>query len=208
MHCAAPFIWLASASPRRRDLLEQAGVRFKLLPADPDEDVEALEHIRRGESPTQYVQRVAQAKAQAGRTRRLRRDLDAMPVLAADTTVALGGTILGKPKDAEDASRMLTLLSGRTHRVLTAVVLARGDRDRLEQCITVSRVRFARLSRNDIERYVESGEPMDKAGAYAIQGGAAAFVKTIEGSYTGIVGLPLYETLRLLRRAGRSPLGS
>jgi septum formation protein len=131
-----------------------------------------------------------------------------MPVLAADTTVALGGTILGKPKDAEDASRMLTLLSGRTHRVLTAVVLARGDRDRLEQCITVSRVRFARLSRNDIERYVESGEPMDKAGAYAIQGGAAAFVKTIEGSYTGIVGLPLYETLRLLRRAGRSPLGS
>jgi septum formation protein len=198
----ASFIYLASASPRRQALLGQAGVQFRMLVADPTEDVEALEHIRRGESPTAYVERVAIAKAQAGQARMIARALEPAPVLAADTTVAVGGTILAKPRDADDAIRMLNLLSGRTHRVLTAVALARSAR-RLERCITVSRVTFARLARAEIEAYVASGEPLDKAGAYAIQGGAAAFVRRIEGSYTGIVGLPLYETLRLLRQTGR-----
>lgn len=199
---SSSFIYLASASARRQALLAQAGVRFELLVADDTEDVEALERLRRGESPTAYVERVAWAKAEAGQRRQVARDLPPAPVLAADTTVAVGGTILAKPRDAEDAVRMLTLLSGRTHRVLTAVALARSTR-RLERCITVSRVTFARLSKAQIEAYVASGEPFDKAGAYAIQGGAASFVRRIEGSYTGIVGLPLYETLRLLRQAGR-----
>jgi septum formation protein len=202
MEHPAPFIYLASASPRRQALLEQAGVRFRLLLPDESEDVESLEHIRRGESPTTYVERVALAKAQAGRQRMQGRELTPAPVLAADTTVAVGGTILAKPRDEADAIRMLTLLSGRTHRVLTAVVLARSG-SRIERAITVSRVGFARLSRAEIESYVSTGEPLDKAGAYAIQGGAAAFVRRIEGSYTGIVGLPLHETLRLLRQAGR-----
>lgn len=202
MEHPAPFIYLASASPRRQALLTQAGVQFQLLLADDSEDVEALEHIRRGESPTAYVERVALSKAQAGRERMQRRSLNPAPVLAADTTVAVGGTILAKPRDEADAIRMLTLLSGRTHRVLTAVVLVRSP-GRIERAITVSRVGFARLSRAEIAAYVATGEPLDKAGAYAIQGGAAAFVRRIEGSYTGIVGLPLYETLRLLRQAGR-----
>jgi septum formation protein len=203
MDISPSFIYLASASPRRQALLREAGVRFELLLADAHEDAEALEHIRRGESPTAYVERVAIAKANAGWARMLRRGLATAPVLGADTTVAVGGTILAKPTDAADAIRMLQRLSGRSHRVLTAVAVARGP-SRIEQCITVSRVSFARLSRPAIEAYVATGEPLDKAGAYAIQGGAAAFVRRIEGSYTGIVGLPLYETLRLLRRAGRS----
>jgi septum formation protein len=202
MEHPSPFIYLASASPRRQALLEQAGIRFRLLLADESEDVESLEHIRRGESPTTYVERVALAKAQAGLERMQRRELTPAPVLAADTTVAVGGTILSKPRDRTDAIRILTLLSGRTHRVLTAVVLVRSA-SRIERAITVSRVGFARLSRAEIESYVSTGEPLDKAGAYAIQGGAAAFVRRIEGSYTGIVGLPLHETLRLLRQAGR-----
>jgi septum formation protein len=178
-------------------------VRFELLLADESENAEALEHVRRGESPTAYVERVALAKARAGWARLLSRGLEKAPVLSADTTVAVGGTILTKPTDAADAEQMLQRLSGRSHRVLTAVALARGP-SRIDQCITVSRVSFARLSRETIRAYVASGEPLDKAGAYAIQGGAAGFVRRIEGSYTGIVGLPLYETLRLLRRAGRS----
>jgi septum formation protein len=203
MNTPPPSIYLASASPRRQALLREAGVHFELLLADADEDAEALEHIRRGESPTAYVERVAVAKARAGRARMLSRGLPPAPVLGADTTVAVGGTILTKPADAADAIRMLQLLSGRSHRVLTAVALARGP-SRIEHCITVSRVSFARLPRATIEAYVATGEPLDKAGSYAIQGGAAAFVRRIEGSYTGIVGLPLYETLRLLRTAGRS----
>ncbi len=203
MNTLSPLIYLASASPRRQALLREAGVRFELLIADQDENAEALEHVRRGESPTQYVQRVALAKAQAGWARMLRRGLQKAPVLSADTTVAVGGTILTKPVDEKDAVRMLQHLSGRSHRVLTAVSLARGP-SRIDQCITVSRVSFARLSRAAIDAYVASGEPLDKAGAYAIQGGAAQFVRRIEGSYTGIVGLPLYETLQLLRRAGRN----
>jgi septum formation protein len=199
---APSVIYLASASPRRQALLEQAGVRFQVLLANPGEDVEHLEHVRDGEAPRAYVERVALAKALAGQARRADRSLPAAPVLAADTTVAVGGAILAKPRDPDDAVRMLSLLSGRTHRVLTAVALVRGA-GQIERCITVSRVTFARLTKARIERYVATGEPLDKAGAYAIQGGAAEFVRRIEGSYTGIVGLPLYETLRLLRGTGR-----
>ena len=192
------FVWLASQSPRRQALLRQIGLPFELLAPGPDEDAEALEAVRAGESPTQYVERVVIAKAQAARARRVARGLPDAPILVADTTVAAGGTILGKPADDADARRMLRLLSGRAHRVLTAVAVVRGAR--LERATNVSRVRFARLSADEIDAYVASGEPLGKAGAYAIQGRAAAFVRRIEGSHSGIMGLPLHETATLLRR--------
>ena len=195
---AAPFVWLASQSPRRQALLRQIGMPFELLAPGPDEDAEALEAVRPGESPTRYVVRVVLAKAQAARARRLARGLPDAPILVADTTVAVGGTILGKPSDDDDARRMLRLLSGRGHRVLTALAVVRGAR--VEHATNVSRVRFARLSADDVESYVASGEPRGKAGAYAIQGRAAAFVRRIEGSHSGIMGLPLHETATLLRR--------
>lgn len=191
------FIWLASRSPRRQDLLRQIGVEFRLLAPAPDDDAESLEHTRAGEDPAKYVLRVALAKAEAGRARLSRLDLEPAPILAADTTVALGGTILAKPVDADDAVRMLKLLSGRTHRVLTAVAVARGGSG-IVSAINVSRVTFARISASDIRDYVASGEPMDKAGAYGIQGAIARHVRRIQGSYSGIMGLPLYETTRLL----------
>jgi septum formation protein len=200
---AAPdhaFVYLASQSPRRRALLAQLGLRVEPLPPAPEEDAESLEAFRGGESPTDYVQRVAQAKLDAARARRAARGLPPGPILAADTIVAIGGALLAKPADADDARAMLARLSGITHRVLTAVRVAHGARTL--RAITVSRVRFARLSTAAIDAYVASGEPMDKAGAYAIQGGAAAFVRSIQGSYSGIVGLPLAETVALLRRAG------
>ncbi len=196
----ADSIYLASTSPRRQELLRQIGVRFALLRPDSHEDAEALEAVRNGESPTAYVQRVTLAKARAARERLLRRSLPPAPVLAADTTVALGGRILGKPVDDDDASRMLGLLSGRTHRVLTAVAVVRGAR--IEMLTNVSRVSFARMRARDIARYVASGEPRGKAGAYAIQGAIARHVRRIEGSHSGIMGLPLYETARLLRDDG------
>lgn len=195
---AAPFVWLASQSPRRQALLRQIGVPFELLAPGPDEDAEALEAVLPGESPTRYVERVVLAKAHAARARRLVRGLPEAPILVADTTVAVGGTILGKPADDDDARRMLRLLSGRGHRVLTALAVVRGAR--IEHATNVSRVRFARLSADDVESYVASGEPRGKAGAYAIQGRAAAFVRRIEGSHSGIMGLPLHETATLLRR--------
>jgi septum formation protein len=195
---AAVFVWLASQSPRRQELLRQVGVPFGLLAPGPDEDAEALEAVRTGESPTQYVERVVLAKAHAARERRLARGLRDAPILVADTTVALGGTILGKPVDDDDARRMLRLLSGRGHRVLTAVAVVRGAR--IERATHVSRVRFARLDTDDVDAYVATGEPRGKAGAYAIQGRAAAFVRRIEGSHSGIMGLPLHETTTLLRR--------
>lgn len=199
----ARFAWLASQSPRRQDLLRQVGVAFRLLEPDPHEDAEALEHVRDGETPSAYVVRVALAKAEAARARLAARGGDDAPILAADTTVAVGGTILGKPADADDAARMLALLSGRTHRVLTAVAVVRGTRTL--QATSVSRVRFARLTAPAIAAYVATGEPLGKAGSYAIQGRAAAFVRRIEGSYSGIMGLPLHETTTLLRRAGLRP---
>jgi septum formation protein len=195
---ASPFVWLASQSPRRQALLEQVGLPFRLLAPGPDEDAEALEAVVPGESPTQYVERVVLAKAQAARRRLADRALPDAPILVADTTVALGGAILGKPLDDDDARRILARLSGRGHRVLTGIAVVRGAR--IEQAIQVSRVRFARLSRADIDAYVATGEPRGKAGAYAIQGRAAAFVRRIEGSHSGIMGLPLHETSILLRR--------
>lgn len=196
------FIWLASQSPRRQELLRQIGIAFRLLAPAEHEDAEALEQVRPGEDPSKYVLRVALAKARAGRIRLADRGLEEAPILSADTTVALGGTIFGKPTDAADAARMLARLSGRTHRVLTAVALARGGQ-RIDSAVAVSRVTFARLSAADIDRYVASGDPMDKAGAYGIQGAVARHVRRIEGSYSGIMGLPLYETARLLRAMGR-----
>lgn len=200
---SAPFVYLASKSPRRSELLLQIGIRFELLLADGDENVESLESPVTGESPTRYVQRVTLAKAHAARERLVRRALPEAPIVASDTTVALGGRILGKPLDAHDATNMLAALSGRTHRVLTAVAVVRGARIRM--ATQVSRVTFARISPQEIERYVQGGEPYDKAGAYAIQGEAARFVRRIEGSHSGIMGLPLYETSRLLGRDGRKP---
>jgi septum formation protein len=193
------FIYLASQSPRRRQLLEQLGVRHELLLPGPDEDAEALEAERAGEQPQAYVERVTRAKLQAASARRRRRGLPAAPILCSDTTVALGKRILGKPADADDARRTLALLAGRTHRVITAVALAWGRSEAL--AVNVSRVHFADIATADVDRYVATGEPFGKAGAYAIQSGAAAWISRIEGSYTGIMGLPLYETAQLLRQA-------
>jgi septum formation protein len=195
----ASLVYLASQSPRRAQLLDQLGVRHELLLADGDEDAEALEAGRRGELPVAYVERVTRAKLAAARQRLRVRALPFAPILAADTTVALGARILGKPADAAHAQAMLTALSGRTHRVLTAVAVASGRRTLF--ALSVSRVHFAAIAAAEIEAYVASGEPFGKAGAYAIQGRAAAWIERIAGSYTGIMGLPLYETAQLLRRA-------
>jgi septum formation protein len=194
------FVYLASQSPRRGQLLAQIGVRHELLLAGDDEDAESLEAERPSELPAVYVERVTRAKLDAARRRLAARSLPAAPILCADTTVALGTRILGKPEDAADAARILGLLAGRTHRVLTAVAIAWGRRSRL--VVSVSHVRFAPLRRAEIARYVASGEPFGKAGAYAIQSAAASWIARIDGSYTGIMGLPLHETATLLREAG------
>jgi septum formation protein len=191
------FIYLASQSPRRRQLLEQLGVRYELLLPDAHEDTESIEAVLRGETPSAYVQRVTRLKVQAAIARLKTRGLPPAPVLCSDTTVALGRSIYGKPQDAQDAKRMLRELSGKTHRVLTAVALAKGKN--LEEKLSISRVEFAWIAPKIIAKYVASGEPMGKAGAYAIQGGAAAFIKSIHGSYSGIMGLPLFETAQLLQ---------
>jgi septum formation protein len=196
----ADFVYLASQSPRRRQLLEQIGVRHELLVADGGEDVEALEATRAGELPAHYVERVTRAKLRAAIARHAKRKLAPAPIVCADTAVAVGTTILGKPADADDAARMLALLAGRTHRVLTAVAVAANGRSRL--AVNVSRVRFAAIAPERIARYVASGEPFGKAGAYAIQSAAAAWIERIDGSYTGIMGLPLHETAVLLEWAG------
>lgn len=189
-------IWLASSSPRRAELLTQLGVAFeRLLPDDPVA-AEALEAERVGEPPNKYVLRVTLAKLAMAQQKIASQGLAERPVLAADTTVALGGRMLAKPADEAEAAAMLRQLSGRTHRVLTAVAVARGRRVR--HCVQISRVRFARLREADILAYAASGEGLDKAGGYGIQGGAARFVRKINGSYSGIMGLPLYETSRLL----------
>lgn len=191
------FVYLASKSPRRQELLRQIGVRFRVLePLDP-EAAEALEAPLPAESPAVYVRRVVRAKLESALASLEPRGLEPAPVLAADTTVAVGGRMLGKPASPAEAREMLRLLSGRTHRVLTAVALARSSRRQL--LVSVSRVSFARLSAAQIDDYVAGGEPFDKAGAYGIQGAAGAFARRIEGSYSGIMGLPLYETARLLR---------
>ena len=191
-------VYLASQSPRRSQLLEQLGVSHTLLLPTPDEDAEALEMVLPREAPADYVQRVTRLKLDAAMRRRILRGLPDAPVLCADTTVALGRSILGKPRDAEDAARMLARLSGRSHRVLTAVAVGQGAR--VVQVLSLSQVRFAPMSAADIETYVASGEPMGKAGAYAVQGLAAAYIARISGSYSGIMGLPLFETVGLLRK--------
>jgi septum formation protein len=195
-----PFVYLASQSPRRQQLLQQLGVRFELLLPDASEDAEALEAVRPGEGAEAYVRRVTHAKLSAARQRLLRRGLPAAPLLSADTTVALGRAILGKPTDAGEACAMLARLSGRWHRVLSGVAVTQGARSALR--LNVSRVRFAKLPRATIDAYVASGEPFGKAGAYAIQSALAGWVERIDGSHSGIMGLPLYETAQLLQRAG------
>ena len=192
------FIYLASQSPRRRQLLEQLGVAYQLLLPDADEDAEALEQVRPNEASAAYVQRVTQLKLDAALQRLARRGLPTAPVLCSDTTVALGRVIFGKPVDSADAVVMLAQLGGRTHRVLTAVALGLGPKR--EQVLSRSQVRFAPLCADDIQAYVSTGEPMGKAGAYGVQGRAAAFIAHISGSYSGIMGLPLFETAQLLRR--------
>lgn len=195
-----PFVYLASQSPRRRQLLEQLGMAYELLLPDADEDAEALEAVLPGESPLRYVRRVTQLKLDAALLRLQRRGLPVAPVLCSDTTVALGREIFGKPADTQDAQRMLAELSGKTHRVLTAVAV--GTMDARVQVVSESKVRFAPMTVNQIAAYVASGEPMGKAGAYAVQGRAAAYISHLSGSYTGIMGLPMFETAELLRALG------
>jgi septum formation protein len=194
---APSFIYLASQSPRRSQLLTQLGIAHELLLPGAEEDAEALEAVLTGEASKAYVQRVTQLKLKAALVRLRQRGLPQAPVLCSDTTVARGRTIYGKPADTADAGRMLRALSGKTHRVITAVAVGVGDRV-LTAC-SDSRVTFATLSDADISAYIASGEPMGKAGAYAVQGGAAAYISKISGSYSGIMGLPLFETAQLLR---------
>jgi septum formation protein len=196
----AHFIYLASQSPRRAQLLEQIGVQFKLLLPDDSEDAESLENMLPNEAPAKYVARVTGLKLDAALARMQRRRLPSAPVLCSDTTVALGRTVYGKPLDANDARRMLAELSGHTHRVLTAVALQKG-RSRV-QALCTSKVSFAAMSPAQIRAYVATGEPMGKAGAYAVQGRAAVYIAHISGSYSGIMGLPMFETAQLLRTLG------
>lgn len=194
------FIYLASQSPRRRQLLEQMGVRAELLLPGDDEDAEALEEARPGEAPAAYVKRVTGLKLDAAVERAKRRGLPPAPILCSDTTVARGRTIYGKPADERDAARMLRELAGTTHRVLTAVAVQAGRR-RLA-ALSDSKVTFDEMTPAQVRAYVATGEPMGKAGAYAIQGRAANFIAHIAGSHSGIMGLPVHETARLLRAAG------
>jgi len=183
--------YLASASPRRRQLLEQLGLSFEVVVADVDESV------RTGESPGDYVLRVARAKAEAavGRLGTPR-----LPVLAADTAVVLDGRILGKPRSRDEALEMLAQLGGRRHQVSSGVVL--WSRDGVRTALSESQVRFRAISRDEALAYWHSGEPKDKAGGYGIQGLGAVFVEHVEGSYSGVMGLPLFETAALLKEAG------
>ena len=198
------FLYLASQSPRRSQLLEQIGVPHRLLvpnaPGDVAEDTEALELVLPGEPPATYVERVTALKLDAAVQRLARRGLPTAPILCSDTTVALNDRIFGKPLDADDAAKMVGRLEGRAHLVLTGVALVSAGWSRV--AVAATTVWFAAMTAEEIADYVASGEPIDKAGAYGIQGRAAIFVEEIKGSYTGIMGLPLYETALLLRRYG------
>ena len=190
-------IYLASASPRRAELLRQIGVRFEAIVTDVVE-------TPRGDEPAEaYVMRLARSKARRGAELAHARRLPLRPVLGADTEVVLDGEILGKPRDRAHGMEMLRRLSGRTHQVLTAISLL--DQDETYDALSASQVTLAALRESDIARYWDTGEPADKAGSYAIQGAAAAFVAHIEGSYSGIVGLPLFEVTQLLRCVGQAP---
>lgn len=181
-------------------MLEQLGVRYELLLPDVDEDAEALEAVKVNEVPASYVKRVTHLKLDAAIARLKRRDLPAAPVLCSDTTVALGRVIYGKPEDAQDAKRMLAELSGGTHRVLTAVAVQSGHK-RFD-ALSTSKVTFEAMTSRQINAYVATGEPLGKAGAYAVQGRAALHITRIDGSYSGIMGLPIRETALLLKAAG------
>ncbi len=202
-----PRIYLASRSPRRRELLRQIDVRFDMLLFRQDEraDDDVDETPLSGEDVETYVARLARMKAEAGVRRLFMRQLVRRPVLGADTTLEVDGEIIGKPTSPADACATLARLSGRSHRVLTSVALA--DEMRCECLTSVSEVRFRTLSETEIRAYVASGEPMDKAGAYGIQGRAAVFVEDIRGSHSGIMGLPLFETASLLEHFGLPVLG-
>ena len=194
------FVYLASQSPRRRQLLEQLGVRYELLLPDANEDAEALEVVLKNEAPAAYVKRVTRLKLDAAVARLKQRQLIVAPVLCADTTVALGRIIYGKPQNSNDAERMLGELSGQTHRVLTSIAL--HSEQQFYEALSSSQVSFEAMTKLQVSAYVATGEPMGKAGAYAVQGRAAAYISRINGSYSGIMGLPLCETSLLLRRAG------
>lgn len=196
--CSSPRLYLASASPRRRELLNQIGMAHQVLlvPAPPGED----EPQHPGESAADYVQRTARDKALRGRDWMRAHDMPILPLLAADTTVILAGEVLGKPADRDDAIRILQALSGKTHEVHTAVAVCSGDR--LLEAVSITEVHMRALQEDEIGRYCDSGEPFGKAGAYGIQGLAGTFVSHIAGSYTGVMGLPLFETANLLREAG------
>ena len=200
-------IYLASRSPRRRELLHQLGIEHEVLTqrikAERGADID--EAPLPGEPPRYYVLRVCRNKVESGWARVVQRKLPLRGVLAADTTVCVGDAILGTPADTAEAARFLTRLSGREHEVLTAIAFKFGER--METALSATAVRFRALERGEIERYIASGEPMDKAGAYGIQGHAGAFIVEIRGSYSGVMGLPLYETAQLLKRFGLEPSG-
>ena len=190
------YIHLSSASPRRRELLEQIGVRYELLKVDVPELRDAAE------SPEEYVLRVALAKARAGRET-LAAD-DPTPVMGADTEVVVDGEVLGKPRDRDDAIAMLKRMAGREHLVLSGVALVSADE--AHSRLSVSHVRFRPIGDDEALAYWHTGEPADKAGGYGIQGRAALFIERLEGSYSGVMGLPLYETAELLAQFGITPL--
>lgn len=195
-------IYLASKSPRRRELLRQIGVEFELLALrnDPVRGADVSEEVHPGEAPMDYVARVAREKGAFAWNMVLSRRQPLRPVLSADTTVTIDGEILGKPANTKEAVAMLERLSGRTHEVLTSVAV--HGMNIAEQITQVSAVRFAKLTPEQIRAYCASPEPYDKAGGYGIQGAAAVFIEHIEGSHSGIMGLPLFETANLLRKAG------
>ncbi|MEP7061355.1 MAG: Maf family protein [Betaproteobacteria bacterium] len=197
-----PRIHLASRSPRRQELLRQLGVEFDvlLLRNAPGRTPDVVEEVRDGEPPRHYVERIARTKASVGWERVAKRKLPPWPVLGADTEVVVDEQVLGKPADAAEAAVMLSRLAGRTHEVLTGVALRYEDE--IVFAMSASRVRLVQLSRTQVANYVETGEWTDKAGGYAIQGRAAAFIEHIEGSYSGVMGLPLFETASLLARVG------
>ena len=197
---ALPFVYLASQSPRRQALLDQIGVTYKVLLPTDAEAAEALEAVLPQESALRYVKRVTRLKVLAALEQIQLQSLEAAPVLCADTTVVVDGHILGKPANESEATQMLSLLSGKTHQVLTAVAI--GHNQDIHLAMSRSRVKFASMTAADIHDYVASQEPMGKAGAYAIQGRASAFISHVSGSYSGIMGLPLYETTLLLKQIG------
>jgi septum formation protein len=200
-----PFIYLASQSPRRQEILQQMGVRFELLLPSADEDAESLELQLKDEIALDYVQRVTLAKLEAAHQRLQNRCLSASPILCADTTVTvtLDGheVILGKPEDDQDAARILSLLSGKTHQVHTAVAIQTKSSSKPLMLVSTSDVTFKTLSSDEIALYLASGEHLGKAGAYGIQGLAACFVENIRGSFSGIMGLPVFETAQLLQQS-------